>query len=108
MSAVRRGHGASLAALPACPNCYALSSRTLTFSAIAVTNQTQQRNEKLARMTEEELAVELKRRGEASGLEITVKPINRDSVRRLPDREQPFERQVPALAGGGVRFPNHD
>jgi hypothetical protein len=64
--------------------------------------------EKLARMTEEELAFELKRRAEALGLEITVKPRDRYTIRRPPDTEQPFDTQVPALAGGGIRYPNHD
>jgi len=79
-----------------------------TFSAVAITDQNQQETEKLARMTEEELAFELKRRAEALGLEITVKPRDRYSIRRPPDTEQPFDTQVPALAGGGIRYPNHD
>jgi len=79
-----------------------------TFSAVAVTGQNQQETEKLARMTEEELAFELKRRAEAVGLEITVKPSDRYGIRRRPDLEQPLDTEVPALAGGSIRYPNHD
>jgi hypothetical protein len=76
-----------------------------TFSAVAVTGQSQHGAEKLARMTEQELAFELKRRAEALGMEITEKPRNRHSIRHP---EQPLDTHVPALACGGIRYQNHD
>jgi len=52
-------------------------------------------------MTEQELAFELKRRAEAVGLEITVKPSDRYGIRRRSDLEQPLDTclhsQVAAL-----------
>jgi hypothetical protein len=72
--------------------------QSATFSAVAVTGQSQQRTEKLARTPKRELAFELKRRAEALGMEITVKPRDSYGIRRPPHPEQAFDMHALGLA----------
>ena len=66
-----------------------------TYTAIAVSGQDQRDNERLARMNEKELAFELKRRCEALGLDIQVRPRDPYTLSRKYSEDQPFDDMPP-------------